>query len=190
MKTPSPDLAAKLLDVTEQALRTDPPPRLEDIARLVSVSRATLYYYFSGRDDLLSFLLTAHARAGAREVEAAVNPDDVPQQRLRATVTAMIEYLGSHPGVCAGLLGAFGEAGHMSEVLRANDTWILGPLRALLAEGRAASVFDFDDVTDAANAIVGAVLVGVLGRAMSGADTTEPRFRDCLTEQIVRGVLF
>jgi TetR/AcrR family transcriptional regulator len=189
VKTPSPDLAGKLLEVTEQTLRNEPPPRLEDIARLVGVSRATLYYYFSGRDDLLSFLLTAHARAGAREIEAAVNPEDDPQLRLRATVAAMIAYLGSHPGVCAGLLGAFGEAGQMSEVLQANDTWILDPLRTLLADGRKAEMFVFEDIDDAANAIVGAVLVGVLSRSMSGGDTTDSQFRDRLADQIIRGVV-
>jgi TetR/AcrR family transcriptional regulator len=189
VKTPSPDLARRLVQVTEQALRSDPPPRLEDIARYVGVSRATLYYYFSGRDDLLSFLLTTHAREGARAVQAATNSEDPPEPRLRAMVTAMIEYLGSHPGICAGLLGAIGETGRMSEVLHANDTWILGPLRELLSDGHEAGVFDAADPADAANAIMGAVLLGVLGRSMSGGDTTEPRFRDRLTDQTVRGVL-
>ncbi|GAB3235719.1 hypothetical protein GCM10027447_33560 [Glycomyces halotolerans] len=189
MKTPSPDLAARLLDVTEQVLRTDPPQRLEDIARLVGVSRATLYYYFSGRDDLLAFLLVTHARDGAGAVEAAMRPGEAPEPRLRSMVGAMIEYLGGHPGICAGLLGAIGETGRMSEVLQANDEWILTPLRELLSEGRQSGVFAIEDVTDAANAILGAVLLGVLGRSMSGGDTTERRFQDRLADQTVRSVL-
>lgn len=189
MKTPSADLAKRLFDVSEEVLYTDPPPRLEDVAQLVGTSRATLYYYFSGRDDLLAFLLTEHARKGAQRVEAVVNPDDRPELRLRAMVATMVEYLGNHPGVCAGLLGALGATGRMNEVLQANDTWIAGPLRELLAAGREAGIFAVEDIADAANAIVGAVLLGVLGRSMSGADATDPQFRRQLSEQVVLGIL-
>jgi AcrR family transcriptional regulator len=188
VKSPPRDLARRLLDVSEPVLRTDPPPRLEDVAQLVGASRATLYYYFSGRDDLLAFLLTAHAEAGAEAVRAAVDTDDPPEPRLRAMVAALIEYLGRHPGICAGLLAAFGGTGRLNEVLQANDTRIAAPLRELLAEGRAAGAFTADDTADAANAILGAVLLGILGRAMSGADPTDPRFQQQLTQQAIRGV--
>src|SRR6187455_653565 len=128
MKTPPADLGERLLDASEQVMFGDPPPRLEDVARLVGASRATLYYYFSGRDDLLTFLLTAHAKRGAETVRAAIGPDDPADLRLRAMVAAMVEYLGRHPGMCAGLLAALGATGRMSEVLQTNDTWIGAPL--------------------------------------------------------------
>src|SRR5258708_3433766 len=107
VKTPPADLAQRLLDVSEQVLDPGPALRLEDVARLVGASRATLYYSFSGRDDLLSFLLAEHARRGAEAVRAAVRGGgDGPEARLRAMVTALAGYLGGHPGTCAGLLGA------------------------------------------------------------------------------------
>jgi TetR/AcrR family transcriptional regulator len=189
MKTPPADLAERLLDASEQVLFGDPAPRLEDVARLVGASRATLYYYFSGRDDLLTFLLAAHARRGAETVRNAIDPDDPPDQRLRTMVAAMVEYLGHHPGMCAGLLAALGATGRMSEVLQTNDTWIAAPLRELLAAGREIGVFAIDDVADATNALLGGVLLGVLGRSMSGADATDAIFQRHLTEQVVRGIL-
>ena len=189
VKSPPADLAKHLLDVSEQVLRTDPPPRLEDVARLVGASRATLYYYFSGRDDLLAFLLTEHARQGAQSVQASMRQDDPPEQRLRAMVTAMVDYLGRRPGTCAGLLSALGATGRMSEVLQANDTWIAGPLRDLLTDGCKAGAFAVNDVADAANAILGAVLLAVLGRSIAGADPSDPQFRQQLTEQAIRGIL-
>jgi TetR/AcrR family transcriptional regulator len=185
VKTPPPDLAERLLDVSEQILRSDPAPRLEDVARMVGASRASLYYYFSGRDDLLSFLLTTHARHGAEAIHAAVDPDAPPPQRLREMLGAMIEYLAQHPGTCAGLLGAVGANGQMSEVLQTNDTWIAGPLRDLLAN----KPFAVHNVADAANAILGAALLAVLGRSMAGADPTDPAFRRHLIDQILLGVL-
>jgi AcrR family transcriptional regulator len=185
VKTPPADLAERLLDVSEQVLRSDPAPRLEDVARMVGASRASLYYYFSGREDLLAFLLTTHARHGAEAIDAAVDPDAPPPQRLRMMLSAMIEYLGQHPGTCAGLLGAAGANGQMSEVLQTNDTWIAGPLRELLASGP----FSVHNAADAANAILGAALLAVLGRSMAGADPTDPGFRRHLVDQILLGVL-
>jgi TetR/AcrR family transcriptional regulator len=189
VKNPPEDLAQRLLDVSEHVLRTDPPPRLQDIAPLVGASRATLYYYFSGREDLLAFLLTAHARQGAKAVQASMRADEPPESRLRAMVAALAEYLGNHPGTCAGLLGALGGNGRMSEILAANDTWIATPLRELLAEGRKAGIFAADDIGDAANAMLGALLLAVLGRSMAGADATDPSFQNHLTEQTIRGIL-
>jgi TetR/AcrR family transcriptional regulator len=168
VKNPPPELADKLLDVSEQVLRTDAPPRLEDVARLVGASRATLYYYFAGRD--------------------AVDPADPPDRRLRAMIGAMVGYLAQHPGICSGLLGALGGTGQMTQALQANETWIAGPLRDLLTEGREAGVVEVGDVADAANAILGAILLAVLGRMMSGAKASDGEFQRRLTEQALRGV--
>ena len=166
----------------------DPPLRLEDVARLVDASRATLYY-FSGRDDLLGFLLTAHTRAGSAAMRAAVRDREPAEQCLAAMVGALVEFLGVHPGTCAGLLSALGATGRMTEVLRESDTWIAGPLREVLAEGVDGGSVAVIDPADAANAVVGAVLLGVLGRSMAAGDPTDPAFREALIGQVLRGVL-
>lgn len=189
MKNPPADLAQRLLDVSEQVLRGEPPPRLEDVARIVGASRATLYYYFAGRDDLLAFLLTAHAEGGARAIRAALDVESPPEQRLRAAVTEMVAYLGHRPGMCAGLLGALGATGRTTDVLQANDTWIVRPLRDLLTETHDAGAATVHDAADAANAIVGAVLLAVLGRSAAGADPTDPKFSQHLTDQVLHGIL-
>ena len=98
MKVPPPDLARRLVEAGEEILAGDPPPRLEDVAVTVGTSRASLYYYFSGRDDLLTFLLTSHAREGADRALARAKASDPPQTRLRAMLEALVEYLGAHPG--------------------------------------------------------------------------------------------
>jgi TetR/AcrR family transcriptional regulator len=189
VKTPPAELAGRLLDVSEHVLAGDPPPRLEDVAGLVGASRATLYYYFSGRDDLLAFLLTEHARQGAESVDAAVKPDDPPQERLQVTLAALADFLGRHPGVCAGLLAAAGAGGRMAEVLQAIDTWIARPLRDLLDEGHRTDAFVVDDAFDAANALLGGLLVAVLSRSIADGDTADPQFHRRLAEQATRSVL-
>lgn len=189
VKTPPADLAHRLLDVSEQVLDPGPALRLEDVARLVGASRASLYYYFSGRDDLLSFLLAEHTRHAAEAARSAVRADDGPEGRLRAMLVALAEYLGGHPGTCAGLLGAFGAAGRLDEVLQTSNTWIAVPLQDVLTQGRDAGVFAIEDPADAANAILGGLLLAVLGRAMTRTDPTDPSFRQRLADQMLRGVV-
>jgi AcrR family transcriptional regulator len=104
-------------------------------------------------------------------------------------VTALAGYLTSHPGTCAGLLGAFGAAGRLDEVLQANDTWIAAPLREVITQACDAGVLAAVDPADAANAILGGLLLAVLGRAMTGADLADPRFREHLVDQMLRGVV-
>jgi TetR/AcrR family transcriptional regulator len=174
VKNPPADLAQRLLDVSEQVLRTDPPMRLEDIAGLVGASRATMYYYFSGRDDLLAFLLTAHTERGAEAAQAAVDPTDPPDRRLQTMMAGLAAYLGRHPGICAGLLTALGATGRMAEVF---------------AEGRTAGIIHADDIADTANAILGALMLAVLGRSMAEADPADPQFHERLSDQLLRSVL-
>ena len=181
MKNPPADLAARLLEVGEQVLDPESTLRLEDVARLVGASRATMYYYFSGRDDLLTFLLTEHTRRGAAALAAAVDPAEPADVRLTAAVSALVDYLSRHPGTCAGLLAVFGGAGRIGEVLQETERRIAGPLRELIGSG--------PDAADATNAVLGALLLGVLGRVTAGADPTDVEFRRRLTEQAVRGVL-
>jgi TetR/AcrR family transcriptional regulator len=189
MKTPPPDLAERLLAASPEVLRIDADPRLEDVARLIGASRATLYYYFSGRDDLLDFLLVAHIKEGAAAIRAAIDPSAAPAVRLRATVDAMLDYLTAHPGMCAGILGALTASGRMATALQANDAHITGPLRELLIEGKATRALAIDSPADAANAVLGGVFMGVLGRALAGQDATDQAFRRALADQIVRGVV-
>jgi AcrR family transcriptional regulator len=100
-------------------------------------------------------------------MRAAVRAGDGPEALLRAMLTALAEYLTSHPGTCAGLLGAFGAADRLDEVLQVSDTWVAAPLREVLTHGCEAGVFAAGDPADAVNAILGGLLLAVLGRALT-----------------------
>ena len=188
MKTPPADLARRLVGMSEQILRPDRELRLEDVAALAGAARATLYYYFSGRDDLIAFILEEHLAAAADAVGAAVPPGEPADTRLHAAVAALIEFLGLRPGVCAGLLSFAGAAGRMAVLLTAKDTMLAAPLRTIITDGAEAGLFVTDDPRDATNAILGAVMITILDRWHRGDDTTAAGFQQALTDQIVRGL--
>lgn len=188
VKAPPPDLAQRLVDASEEVLRPGREMRLEDVAALVGSARATLYYYFSGRDDLIAFLLQEHVTAAAESVSAAADPGQVPGARLRAAVTALAGFLGRHPGVCAGLLSFAGAAGQLRSVMAAKDDMLAAPLQAILGEGAAAGEFSIADATDAANAILGAIMIATIARWDRGGDCLDVTFQQALTDQVIRGV--
>src|SRR5258708_27015525 len=109
VRRPPPKLVQRLVRASEEVLRPDQALRLEDIATLIGSARATLYYHFSGRDDLVAFLLEEHLRAAAETIELAVTTDQPPVVvPLRSAITALAGFLGGQPGVCAALPSSAG----------------------------------------------------------------------------------
>jgi TetR/AcrR family transcriptional regulator len=188
MRRPPSKLVERLLGVSDEVLRLDPALRLEDIAALIGSSRATLYYHFSGRDDLVAFLVEEHLRVAAEIIELAVTPPGPPVVQLRSAITALVGFLGGQPGVCAGLLSFAGATGRLGTLMAAKDAQLATPIRELLDEGAATDQFTIGDSRDAANAILGAALIATLTRREDGRDTQDPEFQQALTDQLVRSV--
>ena len=189
MKSPPRALARRLAGASEEILRPGRDLRLEDVAVMVGSARATLYHYFSGREDLIAFLLAEHVTAASEAVTAAAPPGQPPAARLRAAVTALVAFLGSRPGVCAGLLSFAGAAGQLRSVMAAKDAALAAPVAGILREGIQAGQLSAGDPDDAANAILGAVMIATLARWDRGGDSTSPAFQQALTDQVIRGVL-
>src|SRR6266852_4004826 len=139
MRRPPPKLVQRLVSVSEEVLRPDQALRLEDMATLMGSARATLYYHFSGRDDLVAFLLEEHLRAAAETIELAVTTARPPVVQLRSAITALVGFLGGQPGVCAGLLSFAGTTGRLGTLMAAKDATRAAPLRKLIDEGAAST---------------------------------------------------
>ena len=189
VKAPSPELSRRLVAASEEILRPGRDLRLEDVAGLVGSARATLYYYFSSRDDLVAFLLNEHVTAASEAIAAAAPPGEPPAERLRLAVTALVGFLGTQPGVCAGLLSFAGAAGQLRPVMAAKDALLAAPFEEILSAGVRAGAFSPGEPADAANAILGAAMIATLARWDRGKDSTAADFQEALTGQIIRGVL-
>jgi AcrR family transcriptional regulator len=161
---------------------------LEDIAALIGSARATLYYHFSGRDDLVAFLLEEHLRVAANTIALAVTTTEPPAAQLRSAITALVGFLGGQPGVCAGMLSFAGATGRLGTLMAAKDANLTEPLRKLLDQGAATHHFTINDSRDSANAILGAALITTLTRWEDGRATQDPEFQQALTDQLVRSV--
>jgi TetR/AcrR family transcriptional regulator len=188
MRRPPRNLVQRLLSASEEILRPDQALRLEDIAALIGSARATLYYHFSGRDDLVAFLLEEHLRVAANTIALAVTTTQPPAAQLRSAITALVGFLGGQPGVCAGMLSFAGATGRLGTLMAAKDANLTEPLRKLLDQGAATHHFTINDSRDSANAILGAALIATLTRWEDGRATQDPEFQQALTDQLVRSV--
>lgn len=189
MKPPPKQMASKLLDASTTILRADDPPTLADIAEHVGIPRATLYYYFSGREDLLAFLLAAHVDEGAAAINAADNRDSAPVDRLRAVLDTALVHLGRRPDVCAGLLGATTAGPYMSVVLAANEAGVAGPLRAIVQAGIDSGDLRVPDAAAAVDTMIGGAVLAIIGAAGRGRDPSAETFRADIVGQLILGVV-
>jgi len=117
MRRPPPKLVQRLVSASEEVLRPDPALRLEDIAALIGSARATLYYHFSGRDDLVAFLLEENLRVAAEAVRNAGREFD------------------------GGLL--YGTAGHDALVETARELRQMGTARIVLADPHGSALYSW-----------------------------------------------
>lgn len=165
MRSVPSQLAAKLYAagdlIAEQGLDST---TIEQIADATGVPKATLYYYFSGKEDILAFLFADLLSLIAGDVAVAVGGPGTARDRLEAVVSAQLSGMFEHPSACRALIGDLGRAGRLPELAAAIDAAFNEPLGRLLREGVGdGSLRQLEDVEGAVSAIFGAVTMTGLG---------------------------
>ncbi len=154
------EMAKKLTAAASTFISSFEEVRMEDIATAAGVSRTSLYYYFSGKDDILAFLLRSMlddlTQVAAGEADGAGDAS----QRLGAVIRAQLGHLNAHPTLSQLLIANLGRAGKLPDIAaRVNDGFI-EPVKRLLTAGAADGSFrTLPDDDLGAGALFGAVLV-------------------------------
>ena len=161
MKKPPDDLVEKLIDASSQFTGTGLDVTMDEVAQAAYVPRATLYYYFSGKDDLVNFYLTHKLDTVSIAMQKAIASEGSVTDRLEAVIRAVLRAMAAQPALCTELPEALRRArNNFSEVAMKADVVMRQPLRDLLIEGKASgelNVPDVDLVIDALNGAVGQV---------------------------------
>ena len=142
---------------------------MADIARASGIPRATLYYYFAGKDDVLAFLLRSMLDDLRISVATALEIDGDARTRLLAVVRAQLAHLGANPATSQLLLMNLGKAGRLGAIAAGVNDGFHAPVRKILADGvRDRALLDID-IQVAATAIYGAVtIVGLQSLVVAG----------------------
>jgi AcrR family transcriptional regulator len=137
--------------------------RIEDLAEATGIPRATLYYYFSGKEEILAFLLRRMLSLISEAVAAAAAGPGNARERLAGVVRAYLQVMADHPACNRALAADIGRAARMPDLAASVQHGFHEPVRRLLADGEQdGSLRPCADPETAASAIYGAVLLGGL----------------------------
>lgn len=167
-------LASKLYGAAELiAERGIADAKIDEIAEASGVPVATLYYYFRGKEEILSFLLGDMLESIAGAVGIAVSQSGTASEKMRSAVEAQMRVLLESPAVCRALVGDLGRATRLPELAAAVETAFHQPLELLLAEGvEDGSLREVPEPSKVALSIFGAVTFAGLTGTISEPDPT------------------
>ena len=189
MKQPPEDLAEKLLAASSQFGGTGLDVSMDDVAQAADVPRATLYYYFSGRDDLVNFYLTHKLDSMSAVMEKAVASEGTVIERLELLVRGMLAAMAAQPALCTELPEALRRAqNNFSEVALKAEVVMRQPMRTLLVEGKANGELAISDVELAIDAVMGAMSQVSLVRLQKHGTLDADAIGDDLVPLILNGL--
>lgn len=143
--------------------------RIDEIAEAAGIPKATLYYYFRGKGDILAFLLADVLELIAGEVSVAVTASGSARERLELAVEAQLRVMLEHPSVCRALVGDLGRATRLPALASALTAAFHQPIENLLSEGvRDGTLKEMSEPSAVALGIFGAITVTGLSVSVSG----------------------
>lgn len=190
MKKIPEDLAEKLLKASNRFPDGQGfDVSIDEVAQLSGVPRATMYYYFSGKDDLVEFYLNDlmnRTREAIQKAAATVGP---ASDRLSAVMKAIIGAFARYPRMCLDLPGAIGDAESHATLMANMDRSVLTPLREVLLEGRGAGDVTFTDANVAADAIMGALHMVSIKALLTDGSIDVDSLSESVVPQLCDGLL-
>ena len=137
--------------------------KIEDVAEATGIPKATLYYYFAGKEDILAFLLADGLNLIADAVSIALEAPGNARDRLGLVVEAQLRVMADQRDVCRALIAELGRAGRIPEIADAIRRAYYEPVMHLLEEGGSdGSLRAVEDPASTSVAIFGAVTISAL----------------------------
>lgn len=163
--------------------------KMEDIAAATGIPKATLYYYFDGKEAILAFLFTEILDEVERSVGEALAAEGSAADRLRAAILAHLRVFEAFPAASRALQFDLGRAARTPLIAARTDAAFVDPIRALLVEGAA----DGSLRPVAHPRLVATAILGAITTTGINALTVAPRRRTTqvaeeLTELVLGGV--
>ena len=189
MKRVPVELSERLLPAAAVfAARGFDETRVEDLARVTGIPRATLYYYFSGKEDILAHLLTGLLQQVAEAVAEAIDSPGSAIDRLDAVIRAQLRVLAANPDTCQVLLAELGRAGRLPDTAEAIEHAFHRPVHRLLDEGVRAGSMRSVPKDSAVSAIFGAVVLPGLHHLVLHGSLDADRVADEVLPLLLHGL--
>jgi TetR/AcrR family transcriptional regulator len=163
--------------------------RLDQVAEDAGIPRATLYYYFSGKDDLVTFFMQEKMEQVATLVQKAKAGEGTALERFEATMRTSVHEMAGNPALCLNLMIATGRMRAMAEVMMATDRAVLAPLRELLIEARAVGDAHVPaDIDMTVSALMGGVNMAVIHQWAATGEVDADDMSETIVNQFLDGI--
>lgn len=133
--------------------------RVAELARVTGIPRATLYYYFPGKEHILAHLLSRTLGQMTVLLGRASASGGTGRERLERLVREHMRFIAAHGPTYRLLFAELGKAAALVDIAAGVDTAILSPTRSAIRDGVADGSLAVGDVAAAAAVVYGAVLV-------------------------------
>ena len=164
--------------------------RMEDLAEATGVPKATLYYHFGGKDEILSWLMRSMLSALGEAVAEAVSGRASARRRLEAVVRAQLRVMAERPASCRILIADLGRAARMPDLAEGVGRAFHAPVLHLLAEGVTdGSWRKVKDPATVASSIFGAVVLPALDTLVAGQGLDPDRVAPPILRFIFTGLI-
>lgn len=161
----------------------------EDIAAAVGVPKATLYYYFISKEEILAHLLAEMLRLVKNAVADAATTPASARDRLTAVVHAQLEVMFQHPSMCRALIGELGRAGRIPEIADGIRAAFHTPVAQLITQGtHDGTIRPGTDPATAASILFGAVTITGLTHLVDQDNTHPSHIADNLLAILLPGL--
>ena len=128
---------------------------MDDLAKASGVPRATLYYYFSGKDDLVGFYVGVMMRRMHEAVAEGLSHPGTPTEQVDTLIRAILRTFEEYPRMCVEMAEAVGNIVDHSQVFAEMQTGIIMPAVSILVAGNASGEFDVADPVTTVVAMTG-----------------------------------
>ena len=158
MKPVPAELSTKLLDAVHTA-SSGPglSMSMDSLAKASGVPRATLYYYFSGKDDLVSFYVGTMMRVMRGAIAEGLAHEGTPTEQIETIVRAVLRTFAEYPRMCVEMADAINDLQDHAQVMADMQVGLIIPTVGIIEAGNRSGEFDVSDPTLAVVALTGAL---------------------------------
>ena len=109
--------------------------KVDDIAAVTGVPQATLYYYFEGKEEILSYIFGVVLDAVAAAVAGALEQPGSGAERLARAIEAHLGVFAEYPKASQALHFDLGRAARRPEIAARTANAYIDPVAAVLRAG-------------------------------------------------------
>lgn len=187
---PLPDDLAERIDLAATVFADSGlhATRIDELAKVTGVPRATLYYYFPGKEHILAHLLSRMLSQMTEQLSEVADLPGSGRERLIRLVRKELLFISDHGPTYRLLFTELGRAAPLVDIAAGVDRAILTPIRGALLDGIEDGTLCASDIEAASSMVYGSVLVTGMRYLLFDPTANIDELADALIDVLLSGL--